>query len=504
MISNINNNNTVSSNNQATNNSNSNNSTVNNNTTNNGATNSNTTNNNATNNTTNSGNTNSGSTESNSIINNPLAVDLKGATIKIYQGNSSFGSFLINNTDTKTAKEYDAMIKNLQTKLNCKFEVVSVTEEKLKAQVMASSASGNALCSIITSRTQNIGYYMAAGVLADMTRISSMDLSKSYTNNLNMLEASSLGGGKYAVCSENGLTAWVTLYNKRILEELGYEENYLYDLADSKKFNWSNIKTLATKAMKDLDGKSGMSAEDQWGFLTVDETWPIINTIWSNGSGLLIHDKNGYLAYNMNDPKIVSGANLVYDMYSKDGFFCRSISNWQDRITAFAKGHSLFLTTTLEHVKTVASNSADDFGLLPMPIADTASEYKTVLDWNADAIMILAGQSAEDQYNSGAVVQALLSECGKNTNVLKNEYANRYLCDDKSADNMIVAINATKADVAGLYCNTNEGILSGTYRPIWDLMSGKISSVATRIDETKSATVAAIKELNDRAKKNRS
>lgn len=472
----------------------------------NNATNNNTTNNNTSSNGNSNNNTNSNAnnTTSNSVIDNPLSVDLKGATITIYQGNTAFGSFQIKSADTKTTKSYDQMIQDLQKKLNCKFKVVNVTEEKLRSQVMASAAAGNALCNIITSRTQNIGYYLSAGVLADMTRISSMDLSKKYTNNLNMLEASALGGSKYAVCSENGERAWVTLYNKRILKELGYKDNYLYDLADSKKFNWSNVKTLAKKAMKDLDGKSGMSVEDQWGFLTVDETWPIINTIWSSGSGLLSRDKDGYLAYNMNDPKIAASTNLIYDMYTKDGFFCRKISNWQDRISAFAGGHSLFITMTLEHVKTVSSESADDFGLLPMPITDEATEYKTVLDWNADSIMILAGQSAKDQYNSGAVVQALLSECGKNTDVLINEYSNRYLCDEKSADNMKVAINATKADVAALYSNTNEGILSGTYRPIWDLIGGKISSVATRIDETEKATVNAIKEFNDRAKKNKS
>lgn len=452
----------------------------------------------------NTGSNSSQGSSSNSKIENPLDVDLKGATIKIYQGSASFSSFVVENANTKTLKSYDEILKNIQKKLNCKFEVVSVTEDKLKSQVMASAASGQALCNIITSRMYDVGYYISAGVLADMTRINSMDLSKDYMNNLNMLNASELGGAKYAVCSENGLRSWVTLYNKRILKEIGYSEDYLYDLVDSKKFNWSNVKTIAKKAMKDLDGKSGMSAEDQWGFLTVDESSLISYAINNSGGALLVHDKDGYLKYNMKDPKVIASINLINDLYTKEGFFCRSISNWQDRITSFASGHSLFLTMTLEHVKTVSSKMTDDFGLLPIPMVDGSSNYDTILDWNADSIMIPAGQSAKDQYNAGAVVQALLSECEKNKTVLIEEYTNRYLCDKKSAANMKVAINATKANVECVYCNTNEALLSGTYRPFWDLMGGKISSAATRINETESATVAAIKEINDRAKKNKS
>ena len=80
----------------------------------------------------------------------------------------------------------------------------------------------------------------------------------------------------------------------------------------------------------------------------------------------------------------------------------------------------------------------------------------------------------------------------------------RYLCDEKSSQNMKAAIDATKANVECVYCNTNAALLAGTYRPFWDLVEGRTNSAATRIDETESSTVAAIKELNDRAKKNKS
>ena len=106
--------------------------------------------------------------------------------------------------------------------------------------------------------------------------------------------------------------------------------------------------------------------------------------------------------------------------------------------------------------------------------------------------------------HSGAVIQAILSQCDKNVEVMKDEYTNRYFCDDESGKNMVLAIEQDHANVEGFYCNTNEAILSGTYRPFWNLIDGKIASVATEIDATKSNTVKAIEELNARAKKNKS
>ncbi len=441
---------------------------------------------------------------SNSVINDPLNVDLKGATINVYEGDPAFSCFMVREQNTKARKNYQEILNTVEKKLNCKFKVTIVSREKLKSLVTASAAAGNALCNIITSRMDDVGYYVSSGVLADMTRVSSMDLSKNYMNNLNMLNASQLGGAKYAVTSEDGRRAWVTLYNKRILKELGYDENYLYDLVNSKQWNYTNCRKIGKEAMKDLDGKSGMTEADQWGFLFTDSSIMTSNAILNNGGALLKHDKDGYLEYNMTDEKVVTAINLLNDFYNNDGTTCKSIANWTDRLYAFAAGHSLFSFQTLEHVATVSSKMSDEFGLLPIPMVDGASNYNTVLDWNADAIMIPAGQSAKDQYNAGAVVQALLSMQEKNKNGYVSEVKTRYLHDDASEKNMLLAIDSCKANVEAAYCNTNEAILSGTYRPFWNLIDKKISSVVTEIESTKNSTVKAIEELNANAKKNKS
>ncbi|MBR6509062.1 MAG: hypothetical protein IKT38_00455 [Clostridia bacterium] len=446
-----------------------------------------------------SGTGNSGSGGSNTTITEPMKVDLKGATITIYSATELFKL----SDSSKTQKSKNDILNSVQKSLNCKFVIKEVDHEKLKTLTLSSAASGKALCNIISTNMQYVGTYVAAGVLTDFTRVSSMDLSQKYMNRLNMLEATELGGAKYAVTSENGSRTWGTFYNKRILKELGYSENYLYDLVDSKKWNYSAAREIGKKAMKDLDGKSGMSKDDQWGFLWVDPSMMTSHAIANSGGALIKHSKDKYLEYNMTDSRVISSINLINEFY-KEGTTCRSISNYADRISAFAAGHSLFLFSNLYYAGTISGKMSDDFGVLPIPMVDGRSDYASALDWNAEVMMMPAGQSGKDQYNTGAVIQAIMSQCDKNVEVMKSEYNNRYFCDKQSGKNMVLAIEQDKGMVEAVYSSTNDDVLAGTYRPFWDLHDGKISSVVTQIDATKSTTIKAIQEINANAKKNKS
>lgn len=442
-------------------------------------------------------NNNSGS---NTKISDPMSANLKGATITVYDSTGC----LAENGSSKAEKVKAQILKEVENKINCKFDIKVTTDEKLKSMVISSAASGKALCNIICPIMYDVGYYISSGVVADFTRIPTMDLSKDYMNNLNVLNASYLGKAKYAVTLETGWRTWATFYNKRILKELGYSENYLNDLVDSKKWNYTICREIGKKAMKDLDGKSGMSENDQWGFLFVDHSMMTSHAIINNGGALIKYDNDGYLKYNMNDQKVISSINLMNTFYRKDGTVCRSIENYQDRIKSFAAGHSLFLFSNIHHAPTLSSRMSDDFGLLPIPMVDGSGNYVSALDWNAGTIMIPAGQSATDQSNAGAAIQAVLSQSDRILSAFKEEYTNRYLCDKKSADNMVLAIKNDHANVEAVFCHINEDVLSGTYRPFWDLLGGRIASVTTAIDQTKSKTVAALNQINATAKKNKS
>ena len=432
----------------------------------------------------------------NTKIDNPLNVDLKGATILIYDTGAVFNP---DPSFSKTEKARATMLSKLQKDLNCKFKVVVATNEKIKAYVTNSAASGKALCGIIAPNMYESGYYIAANLVTNLTRVSSMDLSKSYMNRYGVLNASQFGKAKYAVAAEGESRPQIVYFNKRILKELGFSDNYIYDLADNGKWTYDVYRDLAKKAMKDLDGKPGMSSEDQWGQVIQDDSTAVMsNILISYGVPMLSLSSAGKLQNNMTNPKIMKAINLSKSLFVTDGtkYTCSTV---EDKLEFFEQGKSLFCYASIGKAMYI-SDMKDEFGVAPAPQVANSKNYVSANDYNCRVLMIPAGLSAEDQYNAGAVIQAYQYLYGNVLDAMEKEYTNRYLRDDKSAKNWRLAADAMTTMPQQLYAQTNESILSGTYRIFWDYYSDKETSPASKIESTKSVLNKALEELNENIK----
>ena len=451
----------------------------------------------------NSGSNNSGSNNSgsaNTKIDNPLNVDLQGATINIYD----ISTFNIDASASKTNKAKVDMLKKIQSELNCKFKVTTTNEEQMKLYVTTAASSGKALCGIIAPSMYNSGYYIASNLVTNYTKVSSMDLSKDYMNRYNVLNASQFGSAKYAVAAEGEARTYMIFYNKRILKELGYAENYIYDLVDSGKWTYDVYRELAKKAMKDLDGKSDFSAEDQWGQIMQEgPTGTSSNIVAAYGTSMLKLSSNGRLLYNMTDPTIMKALNLSNEVINKDGTLFNNVggSTDDDKQAAFANGKGLFLFASL-HFVTGLSKMKDEYGLVPVPQITNTKNYASAIDWNTRVLMMPAGLSAKDQYNAGAVIQAYQYLYGNVVDALEKEYVNRYFCDSKSGANFKLAAAGMTTKPEYLYAQANETIKSGTYRVFWDYLNVVTNSPSSAIESQKSAVEKSLEEINAKIKDN--
>lgn len=447
-----------------------------------------------------SGNKDNGSGSNNvtgSTVKNPLSLDLKGATITIYDVG---GVFAPDASKSKTDAAKADIIKKLQKELNCKFVVKQTEEGKLKSLAAASAAGGQALCQIITTPIYNSGYFISSNLVADMGKISSMDLSKDYMNTANMLEATRFGNGRYAVAADATVASGV-VFNKRILKELGYNDNYIYDLVSSGNWTYTEFRKLASAAMKDLDGKPGMSAEDQWGIAIMDRSTAGTADLLVSANTPMIKLENGKLVSNMTNPNIAKVATLMRDTYKNDGTVINNNGSKVEGTKAHDafKNGKVFMEYTTSEVMYWYSNMNDEFGFVPTPKFDGASSYTSALDWNYKCLMIPAGLSAKDQYNAGAVVQAYMYLMQDIYEVRKNEYINRYFCDEKSGENLLIAMKGVTAHPTQCYAKINEAILSGTYRVFWNYIS-EGSSVSAAVESTTTSLKKELDDLNVRIK----
>lgn len=449
------------------------------------------------------GNTNTEKTDdntetgTNTVVTNPLKYDLKGATVTIYETGAIF---TVESTSTKSSRTKKEIIDKIQKQLNCKLDIKLVDSSSLSTRVSAAAASGKGLCNIIAPELNHAGSYIASNTVANLNKVSSLDLSKDYMNRYGVLAATQFGSARYGVGVEGKNRTSLVLFNKRILKEIGYGENYIYDLVDSGKWTFDTYRELAKKANKDLDGKSGMSANDQWGQTIQDASTKMVDDILAAyGTSMLTVNSSGQLVNNMSDSKIMSTVNLAKKIIVEDGTHYNS-GNWETNIKFFGAGKSLFLYCDASSVYMLTS-MADDFGVAPAPQITASKKYLSAMNYNCRVMMIPAGLSAKDQYNSGAVMQAfsyLLDEYYKS---LEDEYTNRYFCDTKSAKSWSLADSGMKAQPHQCYASLNEALKSGTYRVFWDAVNpAKNTSASSVIQSTKSSVDKELSDLNKKIK----
>lgn len=444
---------------------------------------------------------NTNNTNNTNTVSNPLDVDLKGATINVYEveidGITSI--FSPNASESKTAAAKAKNIEKIQKDLNCKFKVTKTTADKLKSFVSTSAASGKALCNIISTSMSQTGYYISANLVANLKKISSVDLSKEYMNRYGVLEASRFGNAQYAIAAEGEGRTFVVCFNKRILKEIGKDEKYIYNLVDSGKWTLNEYRNLAKSAMKDLDGKSGMSSADQWGQIVQDgETGFPLNVLSSLGTSMLKVNSSGVISYNMTDSKVIQAINLTQDTINNDGTRY-SEGTVDERVQAFANGRSLFLYANVRRISALTSMK-DDFGVVPVPSINGGKDYSSAIDWNSRVLMIPAGLSATDQYNSGAVVQAYQYLYDDVLDEMEKEFVNRYFCDDESGEYWRMAADAMDSHCVQLYAKSDDTINLATYHILWNVFRGDTTSPITEINSKKSSAEKAILDLNNKIK----
>lgn len=449
-----------------------------------------------------SGATSSGNQSSSNVqqnIENPLKVDLGGAKITIYTTTKDY----FNNSAKATTKSDQArinMLKKLEKELDCKIENKNISDGQLNTLAFTTISSGKSLSHLMFIKAHATCGMVSNKLVENLKKVPTMDITKDYLDVGGSVEASTYGGGTWFVAEPINIysSAQGIFFNKRILKEIGLTDTDLYKMVDNNQWTLSKMRELGKKAMKDLDGKSGMTAEDRWGITSIDiESAFAPSVIETCGAKMLTLDSNGNIKYNMEDANVINAITLSNEIIKDDYFYFAGGSD-NDRNKLFTSGRSLFHFAPAAHV-TVLSDMEDDFGFLPFPSNKADGKYLSAVNWNVSTFMIPKGLSSKELNNAGSFVQAydyLAQDVIKSIN---DDYTARYFRDDQSGKNFTVAADGQKLTMAQSIGNTNEAILTGTYRVLWNLIA-KGTSPSTAIQSSKKAAITAINELMKKIK----
>ena len=433
-------------------------------------------------------------------IKNPLKVDLGGSKITIYTIVQNYFDSSAKAT-TKSDQARISMLKKLEKELNCKVENKNISASQLQTLAFTTISSGKSFAHIMMLNAHATAGMVANKLAEDIRKISTMDVTKDYLDVGGAVEASTFGGGTWYVAEPINIyaSAQGIFFNKRILNEIGYKDSDLYKMVNNKQWTLSKLREIAKKAVKDLDGKAGMTTEDRWGITYIDtESAFAPSVLEACGVKMLTVDAKGNIKYNMEDKDVMNAITLSGEIVKDSSSY--GIGGFdKDRVKMFSTGRALFFYAPAANV-TAFSDMEDDFGFLPFPSNKTDGKYQTAVNWNSSVLMIPKGLSAKEKQNAGSYLQAYAYLAKDVNKLISDDYTARYFRDDESGENMVIAANGQKLTVAQSIGNTNEAILSGTYRVIWDWVGTKNSAVAPHIQSSKKAAIAAIDEFTKKLK----
>lgn len=392
------------------------------------------------------------------------------------------------------------MAKTLEKQLNCKIKVETYNYTQLQKLTMMGMASNEYFADVIITPIYTSIGYLTSKYVYDLSKISTMDLSKSYMNVGDGVNSYHLGSGYWAVGEPTYIasTGSPVLFNKRVLKEIGYNENYIYDLVKKGKWNLSAFRELSKKAVKELDGKPGITTADRYGITQIDiGTSAFSNVLQTMGADMIKNNK-GAISYNMTDPKIMSALNLAHDIFLKDGT-CKQAGDLDGTAqNLFMSGHSLFLSGCYLGLLPKISGMDDDYGLVPFPSADGSNKYSVPVNWNNCCMMIPANLNEKKLKNAGAFIQAYCYASQAVVDTMFDEYTSRYLCDNESKDNLYRSYNAQKITTASVLGGAQGAVHNGTYKVLYETANGQSST--TLIQGTANATKTVISDIYKKLK----
>ncbi len=301
----------------------------------------------------------------------------------------------------------------------------------------------------------------------------------------------------YYTCSDINLMAymatWVAVYNKGVLSDLGYDDDYIYDLVRDGKWTLDAYYNIVKTFSQDLNQDNNMTSVDQYGtsyqgsgpdgfllcsgfrYCTKNEDDELVFNEFSDESldilTKVLRICNPSAAYNSHNQK----QNDAYSTNSENG---RNM---------FTEERSIFFTETLESVDSFRDNESD-FGIIPLPKYKEESEYTSYIHhWGGSAISVPI--NAPDLEKTGIVLDymAYLSaemvtpvyfnmvvegKFSRDTNSL--EMIEDYIMSNRIFDLVMANRIGGLPDLMLNLINTNQNAFASTYKRNSKAVTAKI------------------------------
>ncbi len=195
-------------------------------------------------------------------------------------------------------------------------------------------------------------------------------------------------------------------FNKRILQENGYDPDYPYDLQKAGKWTWDTFEDMCKKLTRDTDNDGVI---DQYAMASFNTEFSF-SALDSNGAKIIDRDANGKYVNVAGSEKAMEAWNWIQHMFLTYQLPQEEGENWDYFYTAFTNGEVAFLADQEYNAQPNGKfwSMADDYGFVCFPLGPHGDgKYKTVHQNN---IMIIPSVYDADRAEKIAKIVDLWAE----------------------------------------------------------------------------------------------
>ena len=293
--------------------------------------------------------------------------------------------------------------------------------------------AGDPVASVHVLDSQFVAQPLANHLLKDISKLSSWDLKDEKFNQttVNLMTKGDAIYGFSIGATEPRLGIH---FNKRLLKECGFDENYIYDLQASGEWTWDKFEELCKACTKDTDGDGQIDVYALSNF-NVDF---LSAAVTSNDVKWVTLDENGKYVNNTTSQEFLDSCNWVANIWKNYEMPQPADSEWNFFIAAFLEGKAVMQAGEEYKSGQEWLEMEDDFGFVMFPKGPRAKTY--LMQARENVLVIPSCISDEDCEKIAFAVNLYANQtppdAEEDPDDWKNSYYSRY-SDERAVDDTL-------------------------------------------------------------------
>ncbi len=240
---------------------------------------------------------------------------------------------------------------------------------------------------VIDSRSALTG--AANGLWADVSKVPDINWSD---KKWNKAVCSVLPGYTFSVGKPEPRQC--VFFNKRVLQENGYDPDEPYNLQKAGKWTWEAFENMCNTITRDTDNDGIIDQYALSGF----NTEFAIPAVYSNGGKITGRDKNGVIYLDTSD-KTMEAWNWIKDIFMKYNKPAEEGANWDYFKSDFLNGATAFYVDQEYNAQPngLLANMKDDWGMVCFPLGPSGN--KKYFTMNQDNMFVIPANYSKDKIN---------------------------------------------------------------------------------------------------------